>query len=170
VGFDTNSGTFIPIDNWANPYYKVPGLDNGEWFWALYALVQALDISGYTDLSHQYNAFMQCQKENVKTIFYRGNGDVSAVVKILDPFVSPTPSNYEHSDGYLNDPYEGETVTQMLYLFSGWDSEAEREMLWEKKRGLLQAANFTLGNGKMVTVQVSYYTSIHPYIHTHIHT
>jgi hypothetical protein len=110
---------------------------------------------------------MNCQKENVKTIFYRGNGDVSAVVTILDPFAAPQLSNYEHESGYLNDPYEGETITQMLYLFSDWDTDEEREMLWTKKQALFEAVDFTIPAGAVddtshqVTVQKGWWFSTH---------
>lgn len=160
VGFDQEKGTFLPIDGWSNPY-KVPGLDNGEWFWSLYAVTIALEKVGQNDLAKQYRAFMECQKENVKKIFYRGNGDVSAVVTILDPFTTPVESNYVHSDGYLNDPYEGETMTHMLYLFSDWESNEEREMLWEKKKNLFQTVNFTLHGDVKVTVQKGWWFSTH---------
>ncbi|RYG65727.1 hypothetical protein EON64_11320, partial [archaeon] len=144
VGFPKDQQGFHPMDSWSNPYYKVPGLDNGEWFWSLYAAADVLGrkyANTHGPLAEQYRAFVQCQKDSAKTIFYRGNGDVSATVYILD--VKKTPieggtSNYQHCDGYLNDPYEGETLTQMLYLFSPWDSQQEREVLWSKKRGLFQ--------------------------------
>lgn len=36
-------------------------------------------------------------------------------------------------------------MTMLLYLFSDWtDDETGREMLWIKKRGLLQAVNYTV--------------------------
>jgi hypothetical protein len=127
----------------------------------LYAVTLALESAGQTDLASQYRSFMECQKNNVKTMFYRGDGDVSAVVTILDPFAAPTASNYEHESGYLNDPYEGETVTQMLYLFSDWESDEEREMLWTKKQGLFEAVNYTLHGDVQVTVQKGWWFSTH---------
>lgn len=164
VDFDLEKGTFNPIESWSKPYYKVPGLDNGEMFWSVYAVTLALEKHPeHADLAKQYRAFMQCQRDNAKTIFYRGNGDVSAVVYILDGSAAPTPENYIQSDGYLNDPYEGETLTQLMYLFSDWDTAAEREYLWEKKHGLFTASNYTIppefiqkGHPDVVTVQVSF--------------
>jgi hypothetical protein len=132
VGFNSN-GTFSPLSDWSN---KVPGLDNGEWFWALYGVATALDsavayasASGMvankvkmdvkllpqaTSLAVRYRAYVNCQKQNAKTIFYRGDGMVSAVATIADAFAAPTADNYSEESGYLNDPYEGETMTQML--------------------------------------------------------
>ncbi len=110
VSFDSAAGTFNPIESWTIPYNKVPGLDNGEWFWAIYSTVQALEKLGpkYHKLYTQYNSFLTCQKQNAKQIFYRGDGDVSATVYILDAKIAPVASNYIHCDGWLNDPYEGE--------------------------------------------------------------
>lgn len=94
-------------------------MDNGEWFWALYAVANALEAAPQTPritaLAARYRAIVNCQKANAKTVFYRGNGDVSAVVNIMNAFVAPTPENYQEESGYLNDPYEGETMTQLMY-------------------------------------------------------
>jgi hypothetical protein len=78
---------------------------------ALEAVPQTPRISA---LATRYRAFVDCQKANAKTVFYRGNGDVSAVVNILDAFAAPTADNYQQESGYLNDPYEGETMTQLM--------------------------------------------------------
>lgn len=174
VGFNLEAGTFDPIDSWTKPYYKVPGLDNGEMFWSIYAISHLLDaFVASTPASHpqhalasglavDYRAFKECEINSAKTIFYRGDGDVSAVVYILDVKKAPVAGNYIQADGYLNDPYEGETLTQLMYLLSpDWESDEEREILWTKKRGLFSAVNYTIpaadiGRDKdaIVTVQV----------------
>ena len=165
VDFDTTAGTFNPLDSWSDPYYKTPGLDNGEWFWALYAAAGALeqlalkaDESGeqtaaqYAELASLYRDFVNCQKASAKTIFYRGDGVVSSTVYILDASLTPAQAgaaNYISAGGdpdKLNDPYEGETMTQLLYLFAEWESEAEREVLWLVKREHFQAANYTVSS------------------------
>lgn len=175
IGFNTEAGTFDPLESWSTPYYKVPGLDNGEWFWALYSTVVALNKLGskYADLAGRYTDYLNCQKNSAKSIFYRGNGDVSAEVYILDASITPVPSNYEHCSGYLNDPYEGETMTQLLYLFSDWEGDEEgREALWTTKRNLLQAVNYTIPSDYIaktkakttdgvITVQKGFWFSTH---------
>jgi hypothetical protein len=144
VTFDSTKG-IIPLPDWAS---RVPALDNGEWFWSLYAVAHLLETKysqQYPELTTQYKDFVQCQRDNVKTIFYRGQGQVSAVVQISDVSRSPSPELYsQEGSGLLDDPYEGETVTQMLYLFSSWENNEEREMLWEVKRKNLQAVNYTV--------------------------
>jgi hypothetical protein len=136
-------------------------LDNGEWYWSLYAVTIALENSNEVELARRYRGYVECQKQNAKRIFYRGNGDVSAVAYILDAFAAPSDDNYKHADGYLNDPYEGETLTQILYLYSDWESEEEREMLWEKKRGLFQAANYTIPMDKALRSGLEATSDIH---------
>jgi hypothetical protein len=56
-----------------------------------------------------------------------------------------TPSNYDNrSSGFLRDPYEGETVTVLLDLFAEWEDPAERDLMWEVKRPMLQAVNYSV--------------------------
>ena len=54
----------------------------------------------------------------------------------------------------------GELTTQLLYLFAEWPEPAERELLWAKKRGLFEAATYSLDQGQgeaavNITVQVA---------------
>jgi hypothetical protein len=104
VGFSDEG--FSPLESWSEPYYKVPGLDNGEWFWSIYATAYSLEKLGpqHAELAKKYRAIVDCQKRNAKMIFYRGDGDTSAVTNILNGSAYPTPNNYAHGDGYLNDP------------------------------------------------------------------
>ena len=109
VSFSPVNGTLEPAWDWADPY-RVPALDNGEWFWALYALAGALEQAGEVVLAERVGAVVECQKSSAKSMFYRGQGDVSAVISIIDPFLAPlNTSNYVHNEGWLNDPYEGES-------------------------------------------------------------
>lgn len=145
----------------------MPGLDNGEWFWAIYAVASALEshkpqTAQISSLATRYRAYVNCQRSNAKTIFYRGDGQVSAVVTIADAFAAPTVENYKEESGYLNDPYEGETMTQLLYLFSDWESEEERNNLWVQKRGLFKKVDYIVPAeggiyaGSKITVQVCF--------------
>lgn len=168
MGFNAN-GTFSPLSDWSN---KVPGLDNGEWFWAIYAVANALEAvkpqtAQIASLATRYRAYVNCQRTNAKTIFYRGDGQTSAVVTIVDAFTAPTKENYKQESGYLNDPYEGETMTQLLYLFSDWESEEERNELWIQKRDLFQKVDYIVPAeggiyaGSKITVQEGFWFSTH---------
>lgn len=167
-----SEGNVIPLPDWAN---KVPGLDNGEWFWSLYAIADILTVQSNHDsnlkpLAEQYRALIECQMKSAKTIFYRGDGKVSDVATIKDASIAPVAGNYEEAanGGYLNDPYEGETMTLLLYLFADWsgDEPNEREKLWEAKRPQLVATSYSLPTGTSskstsITVQRGYWFSSH---------
>ncbi len=66
------------------------------------------------------------------------------------------------------DPYEGETMTQIMYLFSQWDSDQERELLWEKKREMFQSVKYVVPKeylprgvkNNVITVQKGYEISL----------
>lgn len=166
VGFNAENGTFSPLESWSTPYYQAPGLDNGEWFWALYGVAHALKEAGETELAQLYEDFVNCQKKYAKDIFYRGDGKVSDVVYILNAFVEPFADNYQHISGYLNDPYEGETMTMLLYLFSDWSSEEERDLLWTDKRAKLKSVDYIVPKGLpyegiAISVQEGYWFSTH---------
>lgn len=199
IGFDQQAGTFLPMADWMN---RVPGLDNGEWFWSLFAIADMLEEqskhdSTLTTLAKQYREIVQCQISAAKTIFYRGNGEVADVVNIVDNKVKPTVENYfiTNTTGRLNDPYEGETMTQILYLLSDFESEEERQLLWDKKRALLQSVEYVIPlskdknslvrdphmerllseQGNTITVQRGFWFSTHeqwkalllPYVNNH---
>lgn len=186
VSFNPENGTIMPAWDWSDPY-RVPGLDNGEWFWSIYATAISLEkfdadslqakgdqrptnlMDKITNLAKSYRSHATCQASNAKTIFYRGEGTVSAVVDVLDPFSLPFEANYKHSEGsnYLDDPYEGETMTFLLYLFGEWKSEDEKDMLWIKKRPMLQRDEFVIPDlfvrdgCDRITVQKGYWFSTH---------
>lgn len=145
-----------PLSGWTQPY-RVPGLDNGEMAWSVFAVAHALqqgaagrEAAGdlptadrMRSLQSDYSAWFACMAGNAKTIFYTGGGNVSSVVTILNASAMPSEKNYDRPPGYLNDPYEGETLTALLDLLAPWPEPAERELLWIVKRPMLQAVNYT---------------------------
>lgn len=77
--------------------------------------------SAYANLAAKYRSLVTCQQNSAKSIFYRGDGDVSATVYILNATASYSdPSNYMHCDGYLNDPYEGDEHSQQTASLSNF--------------------------------------------------
>jgi hypothetical protein len=154
-----NSSGLGPTSDWIG---RVPGLDNGEWAWALLAASVALGNAGESVLASRYEAYFSCMARNAKTIFYMGGGNVSSVVNILNMSAPVTPSNYDrNTGGLLNDPYEGETLTVLLDLYAEWDTPQEREQLWITKRPLLQSVNYTMQDGEPLTVQRGWWFSAH---------
>lgn len=145
-----------PLSGWTQPY-RLPGLDNGEMAWSVFAVAHALQLGAAVrdaagdaataarmrSLQADFGAWFDCMAGNAKTVFYAGGGNVSSVVTILNASAAPSQANYERPPGYLNDPYEGETLTVLLDLLTPWPDPAERELLWVVKRPMLQAVNYT---------------------------
>ena len=107
--------------------------------------------------------------KNALTIFYEGEGKVRAVAKIFDNKKSVDQNTYTNrqtncdqptSVCYLDDPYEGELFTFMLYFYSPWNDSQEREKLWSVKSAKLQSAEFTIDQGTL-TVQKGWWFSAH---------
>ena len=92
----------MPIpDQWSN---RVPGLDNGEMIWGMYAVIQMLKINeSYSgklfnlksfnslELLTRYQNYFQILVSNAKTVFYDGNGFIRSVTRIANTSALPTP-------------------------------------------------------------------------------
>ena len=155
--------SMAPTDDWSKPA-RVPALDNGELAWAVFALADALAFAGEKELAAGWGAWFTCMAGSAKTLFYKGAGQVGAVVVVRNVSAPPTDGNYDRSGpGVLNDPYEGETMTVLLDLFSPWPGgDADREQMWAVKRPQLQAvAYFAEGAGSNITAQRGFWFSAH---------
>ncbi|GAM20468.1 hypothetical protein SAMD00019534_036430, partial [Acytostelium subglobosum LB1] len=151
---------------------SVPGLDNGEMIWGMYAVVQALEMkaassagsssqSVYTELAQRYQAYLDLLANNAKMIFYTQPGYINSVTHINDIYSQPTPSNYANNcNCFLDDPYEGEMLTVFMDLFCEWANDTERDQLWVNKRPLLQSTTFQAPEGE-ITVQRGWWFSSH---------
>jgi len=145
-----------PANGWSN---SVPSLDNGEWIWGLYAVINVL--TGY-DLAARYQNYFDMLAANAYMMFYNGNGQIRAEAKILNVTAQPSPGNYQNNSPgyYLDDPYEGEMFAFFLDLFGKWPDPNEREKVWVYKRAKLQAVNYTTPEGP-ITVQRGWWFSAH---------
>lgn len=149
-----------PTADWATPL-RLPGLDNGEWAWALLAASAALDAAGERALGARYRAYFDCLAGNAKAIFYAGGGRVAAIAAVHDVLAPVAPDNYDRT-GALADPYEGETLTVLLDLFADWSDPAERDSLWAAKRAQLVARDYAAWpSGARVTTQLGFWFSAH---------
>jgi hypothetical protein len=160
---NVSSAGLAPLSDWSDPY-RVPGLDNGEWVWAIFAAAVALNgTAGQAALAARYQAWFSCMAGNAKTIFYQGGGMVASVVIIANATGAVVAANYQpDGSGVLNDPYEGETLTVLLDLFAPWNNATERDQLWVVKRPLLLPVNYTLASsGNNITVQRGWWFSSH---------
>ncbi|KAK5576401.1 hypothetical protein RB653_007544 [Dictyostelium firmibasis] len=157
-----DSGLFL-LDGWTD---QVPGLDNGEMIWGLYAVYNLLTteqtfIENYPTLGILYEKYFQLLVDNAMMIFYQPSGYISAVVTINDVYATPTPNNYQSPSGLLNDPYEGELLVVFMDLFCQWPSEEARDQIWINKRELLQSVEFDTTTNGTITVQRGWWFSSH---------
>ena len=120
---------------------KVPALDNGEFYWGLYALREAL-LSIDAKLAARILSYMQTMEAAARDIFLAGPGQVRWVAVIDDPTLPPSQGSYQ-GDADPGDPYEGEMFTWLMDLKSVWHNDTEREYMWIAKRPNLAAVNFT---------------------------
>lgn len=153
-----------PAADWVG---RVPGLDNGELLWGVYAAVQALQRVGkgpeYRALAERWQVWLDYAKANVARVFYHGGeGGVCAVVR-LDQSLGPNSPGQNYScegSDRLDDPYEGELLTWWLYFFGGLGRE-EKEALWVRKRAKLVSVEYNINGVGPVTVQKGFWFSSH---------
>lgn len=161
VSYDGN-GSVTPTWDWHN---RVPSLDNGELFWSAFAVSAVLSkppyFPQYASLAARWTQVWQRMVKNAVKVFYAGNGNVRTVTNIQNETWPVDNNTYTGSPSWLNDPYEGELFTVMLYLFSPDLNSTEKAQLWINKRVNLQAVNLTLPFSKNITVQRGYWFSAH---------
>lgn len=165
VQYSTNLTHMSPAWNWQN---SAPALDNGELFWGAFALSYTLNQTfyrNYADLAQRWSLFYRRMVAHAKTIFYDGHGRVRAVVQMTDQRKPVSENNYTTvGGGFLDDPYEGEMFTDMLYLLSDDLSQEDKEQLWVEKRRMLQAVNLSVWHEnkiRNITVQRGFWFSAH---------
>jgi hypothetical protein len=180
---DATTGLMEPNPDWVN---RVPSLDNGELFWAAYAVAHVLQ-SKFTPSQVPYNLTARWQRwldmmiTNAVPIFYDGTGfvTVSMIKNQSLPVAQNTYSRPPDCDAncYLDDPYEGELFTQMVYLFNKQLTPQQQQAQWALKRKKLQRAEFVSSQYGKITVQRGWWFSAHeqwkyllmPYLDVSIH-
>ncbi|KAM5380058.1 hypothetical protein ACJZ2D_003705 [Fusarium nematophilum] len=152
-----------PQDGWDN---RVPGLDNGELVWAIYACIEALQQHSNPKFLKVANAWQEWLDYVAKTapkIFYIGNGKVCAVTEIADQTlpIGHSKQSYKcETETYLDDPYEGELLTYFLQFFGGL-SNKDKKKLWEYKRAKLEKTEYSKGGVGPITVRKGFWFSSH---------
>ena len=142
VSYD-GKGDVAPAWDWQN---RVPGLDNGELFWAAFAAAAALERHDAA-LAARWKSVWVNMSSNAVTVFYsaaNGGGNLRTVTLIKNQSLPVAQNTYTGQAGnaqpYLDDPYEGELLTVAVYLFSRDLSAAQKDLLWVRKRAKLQPA------------------------------
>ncbi|KAJ4238540.1 hypothetical protein NW757_012930 [Fusarium falciforme] len=152
-----------PQDGWDN---RVPGLDNGELIWAVYACIEALQKqpnAKFHKIADGWQNWLDYVASTAAEIFYIGKGRVCAVTEIADqtlPVDDPKQSYKCETETYLDDPYEGELFTYFLQFFSKL-SKADKMKLWEYKRPKLEKTEYSQGDVGPITVRKGFWFSSH---------
>lgn len=169
VAYDGN-GSVAPTWDWQN---RVPALDNGELFWAAFAVSDVLNRTEYRlakpGLAERWERVWRQMVKNCVKVFYAGGGNFRTVTNIANQSWPVDNNTYSGSPGYLNDPYEGELFTVMAYLFSEDLNETEKEQLWINKRAMLQVSELPVRacdgpsncSNTNITVQKGFWFSAH---------
>lgn len=175
-----------PAWNWNN---QVPSLDNGELFWAAFALSTVLEsyekhhqsssVSGspsssssssfsaarLRSLCTRWTGVWRTMSTNAVRVFYAGNGTLRTVSQLTNQLLPVSQNNYSGT-GSLDDPYEGEMFTDLVYLFSPDLDAATKDLMWIQKRAKLQAASLpqsaaTTSGPKTILTQRGWWFSAH---------
>jgi len=157
---------------------KVPGLDNGQLAWAVYAVSKVLRSRAdegprYAALAQRWERRLTRMRSTAVNIFYagRGTGALRAVSRIRNTTHDATnASGYETvpvHPAFLDDAYEGELLVLFVDLLADWSSypengKEEKDKMWERKQIRLKAINFTNPqDDRKITVQEGFWFSSH---------
>lgn len=165
IAFDGEGG-IMPTWDWQN---RVPSLDNGELFWAAFAVSHLLNRTEYQvakpGLGARWTRVWMNMVTNAKAVFYDGNGNFRTVTSIRNQSWPVANNTYTGQASYLNDPYEGELFTDFVYLFCDDLNATEKELVWINKREMLQSVDLPVmtasGNKVNITVQRGFWFSAH---------
>ncbi|EWG53954.1 hypothetical protein FVEG_12278 [Fusarium verticillioides 7600] len=159
----TDTTTISPQDGWDD---RVPGLDNGELIWAVYACIEALQKQSnhkFHKIADGWQTWFNYVASTAPKIFYIGEGKVCAVTAIGDQTlpVNDKKQSYKcESETYLDDPYEGELLTYFFQFFTDL-SKKDKQTLWEYKRAKLEKAEYNKGGVGPITVRKGFWFSSH---------
>ncbi|CAF3446079.1 unnamed protein product [Fusarium graminearum] len=152
-----------PQNDWDD---RVPGLDNGELVWAVYACIEALQRQSsakFHKIADGWQHWLEYVASTAPKIFYMGKGKVCAVTAISDQTlpVNHKQQSYKcETETYLDDPYEGELLTYFLQFFTNL-SKKDKQTLWEYKRPKLEKAEYNKSGVGPITVRKGFWFSSH---------
>lgn len=127
-------GQPVPTDTWS---WRVPSLDNGLWFFALYGAARVLKENGDTELAAGYRRRCERLAATAPAIFLdtaTGSPLLRTEATISDTLVSVQLNRYGTNlinghPGYLNDDYEGVLFRLFFDFFTDVPDEIKDE-LW----------------------------------------
>lgn len=147
---------------------RTPALDNGQLFWAAFALTSAWERHQPTlepALRERFaDVTWRLMLKNARRVFFNATtGKIRAVANIKNISLSPEQNSYTNDDDYyLDDPYEGELFCMILTLLSEDFTSDEILKIWVDKRKKLQPVDYYISSlKKNVTVERGYWFSAH---------
>ena len=130
------------------------------------AVIQALQDTGYTDLSKRYQNYIDYLASTGLQIFLNKDiPGIACVSGIPDIHSGPFDQSYNTSTGcMLDDPYEGELFFIFLELYSDWKNYGGitvADQIWEQKQKKVKPVQLTTTGGAKITVEQGYWFSSH---------
>ena len=109
---------------------------------------------------------LNTMEKYAKTVFYDKNGLIRWVSTIKNTSLPPNDPNQLYSGGSrAGDPFEGELFQFLLDLKSSWNSDNERDEIWNAALNNLHSVNFSFKDENneysYITVQQGWHFSSH---------
>lgn len=127
-------GSVIPASDWGD---RTPGLDNGEFAFALVMAEGAVRSRGDGSLADRIGAQIRLMAANASRLVVEPGGRVRAVVRVADPKLPPDAPDQSYTrdgDGYLDDAYEGELLVLFITGFATNVSAPDLNSIWANKK------------------------------------
>ncbi|MFC2140103.1 hypothetical protein ACFLQ1_00100 [Candidatus Auribacterota bacterium] len=156
---------FVASDTGLDPAWdwsdRIPGLDNGQFCWALFLTADILEQQGYLKLASRYRAYLDTLIQNLIPIFYDPVEEkIRGITKIEDVKALPQEKNYSSSINYfLSDPYEGELMLLFVSIFAPDKDKTIIEKMWRTKK--VNKGVYHTKRGERITVRQGYWYSSH---------
>jgi hypothetical protein len=103
-----------PTPDWKN---EIPGLDNGEWVWAMLLVERQLRLSGDGELAEQYRDYIEGMRDRAVPLFYDAKRKLIRADVGIDPSDPQSPPKAgKHLDYLTGEHGVHEGVMQVLFV------------------------------------------------------
>jgi hypothetical protein len=172
-----------PTSNWG---HRVPGLDNGQSWAAIYFAANKLRELGHSALADRYQRHFDLMRQNVVRVFFdRAHKQFRAEARLVEGNRVPVELNrYETNNNVheglvgkalrklgwgkvylLDDAYEGLMLVHLADLFGDWRGipQQDRDAVWARprRRPATYRFNDEAGRRRRITVSQGYWFSSH---------
>jgi hypothetical protein len=138
AGLDQPAGPAAPV--YSNQ--TLPGVDNGEYAWAIYTVARAARANAdvtksvpWAKIASTYEALLSKLRESAVRIWLENPPNSTA--RVCETVVLVEGKSSCAGVARLNDPFEGELLVLFLDLFGDWagiDKEKATQSLWQDKQ------------------------------------